>query len=209
MEKFKFVLDYKIKELKRQIEPREMDIQGMTGQIKEMDVELDQYYKSNSKLELAITDIKLQLKAAEREVAKEREKWKALSSKVMKFKVDLVDCLSFVQDPKLLKKSLEKLYQKFSREGDKKEESGEKEVQQEYTRQREYLERTVGSLRIKASKDEGLHRTDNTRIMQENVTLIKEINSLRRDLKGVHVKEKTVETNLKYVASLPTIGNQL
>ena len=34
LEKFKFVLDYKIKELKRQIEPREQDIQGMTSQIK-------------------------------------------------------------------------------------------------------------------------------------------------------------------------------
>lgn len=34
LEKFKFVLDYKIRELKRQIEPREQDIQGMTHQIK-------------------------------------------------------------------------------------------------------------------------------------------------------------------------------
>ena len=34
LEKFKFVLDYKIKELKKQIEPREQDINGMTVQIK-------------------------------------------------------------------------------------------------------------------------------------------------------------------------------
>jgi prefoldin subunit 5 len=31
LEKFKFVLDYKIKELKKQIEPREQDIQDMVG----------------------------------------------------------------------------------------------------------------------------------------------------------------------------------
>ena len=34
LEKFKFVLDYKIKELKKQIEPRENDIIAMTNQIK-------------------------------------------------------------------------------------------------------------------------------------------------------------------------------
>lgn len=42
LEKFKFVLDYKIKELKRQIEPRENEIAHMRNQIEEMDLELEQ-----------------------------------------------------------------------------------------------------------------------------------------------------------------------
>lgn len=42
LEKFKFVLDYKIKELKRQIEPRENEISDMRHQIEEMDLELEQ-----------------------------------------------------------------------------------------------------------------------------------------------------------------------
>lgn len=44
--------------------------------------------------------------------------------------------------------------------------------------------------------------------MQENVSLIKEINSLRKDLKGVKQKERTAELSLKYLASLapnPTV----
>jgi hypothetical protein len=36
LEKFKFVLDYKIKELKKQIEPRENEISEMKEQIKEV-----------------------------------------------------------------------------------------------------------------------------------------------------------------------------
>lgn len=36
LEKFKFVLDYKIKELKKQIEPRENDIKAMKAQIQEV-----------------------------------------------------------------------------------------------------------------------------------------------------------------------------
>ncbi len=43
LEKFKFVLDYKIKELKKQIEPLNMEILEMRGQIKEMDGELERY----------------------------------------------------------------------------------------------------------------------------------------------------------------------
>lgn len=36
LEKFKFVLDYKIKELKKQIEPRENEIKVMKEQIQEV-----------------------------------------------------------------------------------------------------------------------------------------------------------------------------
>lgn len=39
------------------------------------------------------------------------------------------------------------------------------------------------SLKGKLEKDMQLHRTDNLRIMQENVALIKEINELRREIK--------------------------
>lgn len=39
LEKFKFVLDYKIKELRKQIEPRENDIKAMKDQIQEVCVD--------------------------------------------------------------------------------------------------------------------------------------------------------------------------
>lgn len=48
LEKFKFVLDYKIKELKRQIEPRENEISDMRNQIEEMDLELEQVLRNNT-----------------------------------------------------------------------------------------------------------------------------------------------------------------
>lgn len=46
LEKFKFVLDYKIKELKKQIEPREEEIAEMKEQIKEMDGELERWVRT-------------------------------------------------------------------------------------------------------------------------------------------------------------------
>lgn len=42
LEKFKFVLDFKIKELKSLIEPKEEEIEQYKEQVKEMDLELQQ-----------------------------------------------------------------------------------------------------------------------------------------------------------------------
>ena len=68
-----------------------------------MDVELDHYHKANSNLELTIADLKLKLKAAEKEVANEREKVKTCSATIRRFKVDLNECVQYIQEPKILK----------------------------------------------------------------------------------------------------------
>ena len=44
--------------------------------------------------------------------------------------------------------------------------TGDAEIQNEYSRQREHLERSVASLRKKLAKDSEIHRADNVRIMQ-------------------------------------------
>ncbi len=49
----------------------------------------------------------------------------------------------------------------------------DEDLQREYARQREHLERSVVSLRKKMSKDSEIHRADNVRVMQENVSLIR------------------------------------
>ncbi|KAJ3319152.1 Cilia- and flagella-associated protein 57 [Boothiomyces sp. JEL0866] len=198
LEKFKFVLDYKIKELKKQIEPREKDIKGMTQQIKDMDIELENYHRATSELELAIADLKLKLRASEKEVQNERVAVQNGVSLIRRFKVDLQDCIQYIQEPKLLKTSLKKLYHKYCIESSAKEETlNDTDPQQEYARQREYLERTVTSLRKKQSKDQVMHKMDNVRIMQENVVLITEINNLRRDIQSIKQKEKALEVGLK------------
>ena len=48
------------------------------------------------------------------------------------------------------------------------------DIQKEYARQREHLERSVASLRKKLSKDTEIHRADNVRIMQVCAALLNE-----------------------------------
>merc|ERR1719413_295202 len=100
---------------------------------------------------------------------------------IKRFKNDLHECVQFIQDPKLLKDSVTGLYKKYVPNGIKKQEL-DSDIQREYNRQRDYLEKSVESLKRKLLKDSDVHRQDNTRILQENVQLIREINDLRREI---------------------------
>ncbi len=66
------MLDYKIKELKRQIEPRESEIADLRRQVEEMDLELEQYHKSNAALDLMIGELRLKLNPERKRVLKEK-----------------------------------------------------------------------------------------------------------------------------------------
>jgi hypothetical protein len=57
------------------------------------------------------------------------------------------------------------------------------EVNSEYARQRNYLEKTIDSLKRKLAADSEAHRADELRIMSQNVSLIRELNELRREIK--------------------------
>merc|ERR1719440_2281210 len=189
LEKFKFVLDYKIKELKRQIEPRENEITDMKEQIKEMDHELEQYHKNNSSLELTISDLRLKLDGMQREILSQRTKLGDADAKVRGLKTELHETVQYIQEPKALKDSVKKMYQKHVTEAVASR-AIEPDIAAEYTRQREYLEKSVESLKRKLNKNMELHRSDNMRMMQENVTLVKEINDLRREIKQMKMVQR-------------------
>uniref|UniRef100_A0A8C7F2S6 Cilia and flagella associated protein 57 n=1 Tax=Oncorhynchus kisutch TaxID=8019 RepID=A0A8C7F2S6_ONCKI len=183
LEKFKFVLDYKIKELKKQIEPRENDIKEMKEQIHEMEEELDTFHKKNTQGELDIAELKLKLTTTDKEMHKGLQKVRDVEALVRRFKTDLHNCVGFIQEPKRLKESIRDLYDRYAQQSDVvRQLSVDPNVQREYARQRDHLERNVASLKRKLAQDSVVHHADNVKIMQENVTLISEVNDLRRQL---------------------------
>uniref|UniRef100_H2N7Q7 Cilia- and flagella-associated protein 57 n=1 Tax=Pongo abelii TaxID=9601 RepID=H2N7Q7_PONAB len=196
--KFKFVLDYKIKELKKQIEPRENEIRVMKEQIQEMEAELENFHKQNTQLELNITELWQKLRATDQEMRRERQKERDLEALVKRFKTDLHNCVAYIQEPRLLKEKVRGLFEKYVQRADMVEIVGlNTDLQQEYARQREHLERNLATLKKKVVKEGELHRTDYVRIMQENVSLIKEINELRRELKFTRSQVYDLEAALK------------
>jgi len=182
LEKFKFVLDYKIKELRKQIEPKDLEINGMKETIKEMDAELERYNKTNQVFELDNQSLQLKLDALHKELMKQRSTLADSEALNRRFRTDLEETVQYIQDYKMLKASVKLLYQRHC--GDPVESAHiDEDVQKEYNRQREYLEKSVENLKRKLAKDTDLHRYEATRFMQENASLIKEINDLRREIK--------------------------
>ena len=58
LEKFKFVLDYKIKELKREIQPKEQEISQLKTSTNNMDKALKKYNTTNASLGFVVDDLR-------------------------------------------------------------------------------------------------------------------------------------------------------
>ena len=67
LEKFKFVLDYKIKELKRDILPRENNIASLHEQVNKMQIEVKHFQTISANLKLIVEDLKMRHKGLEEE----------------------------------------------------------------------------------------------------------------------------------------------
>merc|ERR1719291_1477298 len=178
LEKFKFVLDYKIKELKAQIDPKNDSIAEMKKQIQAMDSDLEDYHRKNKQLQVSIEQLQVKQHSLQEEIVSQRKKMTDCQTIIKRFKTDFQECVQFIQEPKQLKESVMGLHKKYMPNGIKKQEL-DSDIQREYNRQREYLEKSVESFKRKLIKDSDVHRQDNTRILQENVALIKEIDFLK------------------------------
>merc|ERR1711869_21360 len=108
--------------------------------------------------------------------------------------------------------SKQELHRKYVPNGVKRQEL-DQDIQKEYQRQKEYLEKSVESLKRKLQKDSEVHRQDNMRVMQENVSLIREINDLRKEInflkherqqQRLHITRKRTEDDEKKEQQLTT-----
>merc|ERR1719281_1809273 len=165
LEKFKFVLDYKIKELKAQIDPKNDSISQMKKKIQEMDELLEDFHKKNKQLQLDITQLTAKQKTYQEEILKFRKKLTDGQTVIKRFKNDLHECVQYIQEPKLLHEKVTDLHKKYVPNGVKRQEL-DQDIQKEYQRQKEYLEKSVESLKRKLQKDSEVHRQDNMRVMQ-------------------------------------------
>lgn len=193
-------MDYKIKELKLQIAPRENEINTMRAQIGEMDLELDQYNKSNLALNLMIEELRLKLDGVKRELTNQEERC-AVSTRMMdKFKRDLQELWALRADATAFKASMVKMYRVYVQEdvspsmlaGGK---SGGKmeDPQVAYNRDREQMERNLDSLRRSMKTESIAHKRDAGKMMRESVLLTKELNSLRKSARAMQLQKKAIE----------------
>jgi hypothetical protein len=113
---------------------------------------LRRYHKQTSQLQLKISDQTLRVEGQQKEILSQRQQCGELEAQMKRFRVDLHECVQFIQDPKNLKDAVKKIHAKYVGEMSRKAEV-DTDIQQEYNRQRDYLEKTVDGLKRKLSKD--------------------------------------------------------
>eukprot|EP00747_Dinoflagellata_sp_TGD_P106608 gnl/TRDRNA2_/TRDRNA2_169896_c2_seq1.p1 gnl/TRDRNA2_/TRDRNA2_169896_c2~~gnl/TRDRNA2_/TRDRNA2_169896_c2_seq1.p1 ORF type:complete len:1270 (+),score=343.39 gnl/TRDRNA2_/TRDRNA2_169896_c2_seq1:135-3944(+) len=195
LEKFKFVLDHNIKELKLQIDPKNDAIAEMKRQIQALDTDLEAYHKKSNQLMVSIEQLQISQKTMQDEVLTQRKKVADCKTITKMFKNDLHECIQYIQEVKPFRESVLSFYKKYCPNGVKKQEL-HPDIQREYNRQRDYLEKSVESLKKKLDKDSEVHRQDNMRVLEENVSLIREIGELRREMNHLKHERQQQKVNL-------------
>lgn len=199
LEKFKFVLDYKIRELKSQIDPRDEEIRLARSKYSDMETEAERYLHNNEALVLQIRGLKLKLDGQSKEIEHLTSKLSQADEFQSRLWTEISD-LNDEQNPRKLKDMVKALYTKHTSTSENPSVSSTvlssrtpEDAQREYNRHRDYLERTVSGLKKKLMKDSETNRADRSRIINENVVLIKEINELRREVKTLTASRRALE----------------
>ncbi|KAL2735709.1 cilia- and flagella-associated protein 57 [Vespula squamosa] len=183
LEKFKFVLNYKIQELKNQIEPRDQEIRDLREKIHDMETELVNLHKTNVSLELQLHELREKLASVRREIYMEVQRNKRCQRLLRNVKVDLLDAAGLIQEPHALKIAVTNLYHKYSSDDEfLRSRKADLDAQCDFMKQRDHLERTVASLKKQAFRTSSENK-DLDKAIMDNVTLITELNALREELK--------------------------
>ncbi|XP_028156155.1 cilia- and flagella-associated protein 57 [Ostrinia furnacalis] len=189
LEKYKFVLNFKITELKNQIEPKERTIRELKVQIDDMENEELKLLNVKHDLELKINQLNEKLASAKKDYLSEADRNMTLKNTLKKIKIDLHNMTANFQDPTKLKLNVKALFHKYVEDIDfVRSRIAEDEAIREFNRQRDHLEKQVAALKQQLAKSLGGSKSDIGKIMDENCTLLSEINNLRTELKSTRTR---------------------
>jgi len=185
LEKYKFVLDFKIKELKRDIVPREAEIKNLKAKTTKKDQKLKLYNQVNTSLGKIVASLTKEEENMNLKIKQQKKIIRKQDTDIQKFKTQIYDAVQYIQQYEVLKEKLQAMQPKEVREVEENN-----DIILEYQSQHRYLAKSVSALKKNLEKDREIHKQDNIRIMKNNVKLIREINKLRRVVKNSKGSEK-------------------
>ena len=195
LEKFKFVLDYKLRELAKEIEPRDEQIMQMRETIRELDDELQRDYKASVGMEHGLAEKQAKIDSLQEEVKKVR-RTVGEKERVINFFGRDVQRLVNTTDPTQVREGIKQIYRnvvKGAAEASKEDEA----VQAEFTNQREYMERALDALKTRVGRTEGKTKVESQRKVAENEQLILECNSLRKETRELRKELDRAQNQLQ------------
>ena len=116
-----------------------------------------------------------------------------------KFKDDVFDCLHHITDYKKLKAGVIRLHKIHVKDEGGKNEGADTDIHRDHALKRRWLEQNVNYLKRMMIKDQEVHKKENTKIMQENVYLLFEIND---QIKEKHALKQKIKENYMRINEL-------
>jgi len=199
LEKFKFVLDYKIKELKAQVEPREVEITALKQQVKEVDTELEAYHKSNADLDKMIGSLRKDLDEFQEGAKNLRSTLSKRDDEIKSFSGKLFQTVSLAKEPKDWIAGAEALYAAHV-PANLPVAAGDISVIAESERQKEHLESLYTELKKTGAANEVSAKAASAHLVEENLSLIEQIKTLRAAAADYRLQLKTIAVNKARVA---------
>lgn len=187
LEKFKYVLHYKIKELKHNKEPKERKIQQMEKKAKDMEREIKTCEQGQSTIIIELGRNHQIIKIHEEQISKTEKRIEELRNYKKLFQENLYNSMKRARNHKDCKKELVLLKRNFLDK--EKIENVEKPFESNYELQREFLEKNVDHNKNKISKLNDLFVNDHNKVMKEKRQLIDIVNQLEKEKKEIEVND--------------------
>ena len=182
-------------------------------------MELEQYHKSNSALDLMIGELRLKMDGMQKEINLQKDIIAEGTAYITRFRRDLsTTAVANIDSHKDLKLCVRELYKSYVLEEGARQASGgaaavgggsESDLQAEYNRQREHLERNVEALKRKIAKDLKMYYADKARLTDEGVTLVDEMNNLRRENHRQNLKQEAVRAAAHDTGGDPNLASHI
>ncbi|KAJ3354747.1 Cilia- and flagella-associated protein 57 [Entophlyctis luteolus] len=204
LEKFKFVLDFRIKELKEQVEPRETQIAVMTEQISAIDSDLAEQHALTQERQAQISALATRLAQMQERLAAAVARVRACVRVLRGLRVDVEDSVQYIQDPPVLRKCLKAMFAKYcARDAAATLVRGaevEREVRDEYSRQTASLAEGIAGLRHAIAKSTDAYRADGIASMIQEERALKQL-KVNKKKDAVTAPKKDPLPNLPTIAS--------
>ena len=155
----------------------------MKSQILAMEEELTNVVRDQAEFNVQMTEAKSKLTNAVADVTLERRKVLQQTSQISKLQKEIQALHPVLQDPKKLKEAASVLCSKHgASEAAEADTDADSTTQNEVVRQKDYLEKTVLSLKSQLSQVEQQNKSNNLKMFRENKELLREIARLKKEI---------------------------
>ena len=202
LEKCKFVLDYKIKELKKEMGPIEKAIEDLKKRTKDLDVELEKFNREHDIINKKITDFKELNETIHKLSDQERKE----NNQIKLFKNTIFNMVNKIDDYEALREGFKSLREIFLK--DYTPDKQDFELDAEFFNQRDNMKKNVEDLQSQLKEVKVKHVDSIKTNRKDNHELIRRINKLQEAIKDEKDRKNEQAADNRHANAIAAIKAQ-